>query len=76
MRYLSCEEEKEAGEYIAEAMKIALFSRCLRSKCGVVIVKDKKIIGERYNSPPQSRYVFYLNFNNIFVIKISLLIPR
>lgn len=52
MRYLSGEEEKKAMEYIEKAAKIALRSTCLRSRCGSVIVKDDKIIGTGYNSPP------------------------
>lgn len=52
MRYLSGEEEKEAITYFEEAAKVGLSSKCLRAKCGSVIVKDKEIVGKGYNSPP------------------------
>jgi len=35
-----------------EAAKIAEKARCLRAKCGTVIVKDGEIIGKGYNAPP------------------------
>lgn len=51
MKYLSDQEEKQALEYINKAAKIALDSTCKRAKCGCVIVKDEKIIGQGFNSP-------------------------
>jgi len=53
MRILSGEEEKIASGYMKEAVKSALKSSCLKSKCGTVIVKDGKIIGRGFNSPPK-----------------------
>ena len=53
MRILSGEEEKIASGYMKEAVKSALKSSCLKSKCGTVIVKDEKIIGTGFNSPPK-----------------------
>lgn len=52
MRYLSGEEAKTAEKYFKQAAKIAIRSRCLRAKCGSIIVKDKQIIGTGFNSPP------------------------
>lgn len=52
MRYLSGQEEKQALEHIKKASEIALNSTCERAKCGCVIVKDGKIIGQGFNSPP------------------------
>jgi len=51
MKYLTGSDKKDALRYIEEASKIALNSTCLRSKCGAVIVKERKIIGEGFNSP-------------------------
>lgn len=34
------------------AIEVAKNSTCLRSKCGSIIIKDNKIIGKGYNSPP------------------------
>lgn len=55
MRYLKSEEEAEAMACIDEAAKIAQKASCLRSKCGSVIVKDGKIIGSGFNSPPGNK---------------------
>ena len=44
-------------EYINEAVKIALNSCCLRSRCGSIIVKDSQIIGSGFNSPPQNKKI-------------------
>jgi len=52
MKILSGEEEKEAINYFNEVMRIAKKSTCQRAKCGCIIVKDNKIIGEGFNSPP------------------------
>ena len=52
MRFLSGEEEKKALEYITKSASIALKSRCGRSRCGSVIVKQDEIIGIGFNSPP------------------------
>lgn len=35
------------------AAKVALLATCQRSRCGSIIVKDGKIIGEGFNSPPK-----------------------
>ena len=52
MKFLSGKEEYNAEIYFDEAIKEALKSTCLKSKCGSVIVKDKQIIGRGFNSPP------------------------
>jgi dCMP deaminase len=52
MIILSGEEEKEATKFVDVAAKVALESTCTRAHCGAVIVKDGKIIGKGYNSPP------------------------
>lgn len=43
---------KYAIKWLVHAAKIAEKSSCLRSKCGTVIIKNNKIIGCGYNSPP------------------------
>lgn len=53
MRILKGTEEKEAIKFIDEAAKIAREATCKRKRYGSVIVKDGKIIGQGYNSPPQ-----------------------
>jgi deoxycytidylate deaminase len=52
MRYLVGEEEKEALVFLEETVKVANKATCLRSKCGSIIVKEKKILGIGYNSLP------------------------
>ncbi|HNU96284.1 MAG TPA: deaminase [Candidatus Magasanikbacteria bacterium] len=69
MKYLSGQEEKQALEYINKATRIALDSTCERAKCGCVIVKDGKVIGQGFNSPPlntekQRRCLFDKNTYN------------
>ncbi len=54
MLYLSGEEKEEALFYLGFTARIAKQSSCLRSKCGSIIVKDKTIIGEGFNSPPKN----------------------
>ena len=53
MKLLKGSEEKEALKWLDSAVEIAKKALCLRAKCGTVIVKDGKIIGEGYNAPPQ-----------------------
>ena len=53
MRYLIGEEKKESLYYINKAKNIAVKSSCLRSMSGAIIVKNEKIIGKGYNSPPK-----------------------
>jgi len=52
MKYLKDDDIEEIKEFFEESIKEALKSSCLRSKCGCVIVKDNKIIGRGFNSPP------------------------
>ncbi len=49
MKFLS---EGSVKNYFDECIKEALKSTCLRSKCGSVIIKNGKIIGKGFNSPP------------------------
>lgn len=49
MRYLAGAELEKAKEYMAIAAEYAKNSSCRKSKRGVVIVKDNKIIGSGYN---------------------------
>jgi len=65
MKYLSGEEEKKAIKYIDEAAQIALSSNCLRSRCGAVIVKDNKVIGKGFNSPPKNKHLNYCHKDNL-----------
>ncbi len=46
--------EKNIKVYFDKAIGEALKSTCLKSKCGSVIVKNKKIIGKGFNSPPKN----------------------
>ena len=55
MDYLKNEEEKEAIYFMEKASLLAKKALCLKAKCGSVIVKDGKVIGEGYNAPPQDR---------------------
>jgi deoxycytidylate deaminase len=57
MKFLKGTEEHQAMNFIDEAAKIALSSTCLRSKCGSVIVKNGKIIGAGFNSPPLNQAI-------------------
>lgn len=52
MKYLHNKEEQDAIHWMHEAAKVAERALCLKAKCGSVIVKDGKIIGEGYNAPP------------------------
>jgi deoxycytidylate deaminase len=52
MRFLEGEEEKEARRYMMVAAEVAKNAKCLRSKCGSIIVKNNEIIGRGHNSPP------------------------
>lgn len=54
MRFLSGNDERNAMKYIDTAAKVALESQCLRAKCGSVIVKNNKILGRGFNSPPKN----------------------
>ncbi|MFA6608795.1 MAG: deaminase [Candidatus Paceibacterota bacterium] len=52
MEYLTGQQEKEAIDWMEEAAKVARKAKCLKAKCGTVIVKNNEIIGEGYNAPP------------------------
>lgn len=52
MEYLKGQPENEAIQWMTQAGKMAAKALCLKAKCGTVIVKDNKIIGEGYNAPP------------------------
>ena len=52
MKILTGNEEQQAINYLEKAAEVALRSSCHRSRCGSVIVKNEKIIGVGYNSPP------------------------
>lgn len=54
MKFISRKEENNIKIYFDEAIKEALKSTCLKSKCGSVIIKDRKIIGKGFNSPPKN----------------------
>ena len=55
MEILEGEREVEAIGWMQEAAEVAKKAMCLRAKCGTVIVKDGRIIGEGYNAPPLDR---------------------
>lgn len=54
MKFISGKEENNAKVYFDKSFEEALKSTCLRAKCGSVIVKDGKIIGKGFNSPPKN----------------------
>ena len=54
MKIISEKEESNVKFIFDEAVKEALKSTCLRSKCGSVIIKNGKIIGKGFNSPPKN----------------------
>lgn len=55
MRVLKDLEEEAAKRYLILASIVALDSKCLRAKCGSVIIKDGHVIGKGYNAPPQDK---------------------
>ncbi|MEK6955772.1 MAG: hypothetical protein AABW52_03870 [Nanoarchaeota archaeon] len=52
MRYLEGKEKEEAEHWIKFAAEQARDSRCSKSNRGVVIVKDRFLIGKGTNNPP------------------------
>ena len=59
MRFLEGNEFKEAEKYFRESAILALNSKCLKDKCGSVIVHKGGIIGKGWNSPPNDKSVDY-----------------
>jgi len=58
MKILFGSEAKKAEKFFEEAEKEAKLSLCLRAHCGAVIVKDDKVIGRGFNSPPKNNSQF------------------
>lgn len=54
MEFISKKDENNIKIYFDKSVDEALKSTCLRSKCGSVIIKDGKIIGKGFNSPPKN----------------------
>jgi dCMP deaminase len=52
MEYLEGIKKDEALSFILLASEVAKKATCQRAKCGSIIVKDEKIIGRGFNSPP------------------------
>lgn len=52
MKRISGPEVGSHREYFERAAVIALDAQCYQAKCGTVIVKGGKIIGEGFNGPP------------------------
>ena len=52
MRFLNKKEEQDGVKWMQKAAKVATKALCLKAKCGTVIVKNNKIIGQGYNAPP------------------------
>ncbi|GEM_PF-169974 len=52
MKFLAENEVKDAENWFNEAARIARQAKCLKARCGSVIVSDGVIIGEGYNGPP------------------------
>ena len=52
MKILEGQEKLEALAFMEKAAELAREATCERARCGSVIVKDGKVIGSGYNSPP------------------------
>ncbi|MFA6088314.1 MAG: deaminase [Candidatus Woesearchaeota archaeon] len=57
MRFLTGEEEKRAKKWFDYAANIAKNAKCLKKKCGSIIVKNNEVIGVGYNAPPLDNVV-------------------
>lgn len=55
MNYLDPAEEQLATHWMTFAAEAARKALCLKAKCGSVVVKDGRLIGIGYNSPPQNK---------------------
>lgn len=54
MELITAKKEQEAKKYMKIAIEVAKKATCTRSKCGCVIVKNGKVIGTGFNSPPKN----------------------
>ncbi len=52
MKYLAGEEEKEVVGYMEQAAAVAKAATCNQALCGSIIVKEDRVIGAGFNSPP------------------------
>jgi deoxycytidylate deaminase len=52
MVFVSHENLERRFQFFSEAQEEAKKSTCLRRKCGSVLVKNEKVIGRGFNSPP------------------------
>ncbi|MBP7807274.1 hypothetical protein KA047_02145, partial [Candidatus Saccharibacteria bacterium] len=52
MQKVTGRELQKIQKYFELAAQVAAKATCQRGHCGSVIVKDGKVIGEGYNSPP------------------------
>ncbi len=55
MRTLYGTDADYAKRWMTVALAVAAKAKCLKAKCGTVIVADGQIIGEGYNAPPLDR---------------------
>ncbi|MCF7834619.1 hypothetical protein K9M48_00990 [Candidatus Gracilibacteria bacterium] len=55
MKYVTGEELETVNHFLNLTKEIAKQATCLRDKCGSIIVKDNKIIGSGFNSPPNNQ---------------------
>lgn len=55
MKYLSGTEKEGALEFLIQTAEVARGSTCERSHCGSIIVKDNKLVGKGFNSPPGNK---------------------
>ena len=53
MKTLKTVDNKNTLSWFFKAAEIAKSSTCNRRKCGCIIIKDDKIIGKGFNSPPK-----------------------
>jgi len=52
MKILEGKESESALELLLRTADVAKNATCLRAKCGSLIIKDNRIIGVGFNSPP------------------------
>ncbi|MBI2628662.1 hypothetical protein HYW74_01100 [Candidatus Pacearchaeota archaeon] len=57
MIYLIGKKKNLAEKFMMQALEVAKFSTCLRSKCGSIVVdsESRRTIGRGFNSPPGNR---------------------
>jgi len=52
MKYIKDSQEEKAAQWMDKAKEVAQKATCKRAKCGAIIMRDDRIIGRGFNSPP------------------------